>query len=116
MKKAILMTLMVAISSIVTAQKIYKSHKQAPDLEYYYVTGDTSSIFIKGGNHSMSSVVYGWMKDEGFDVSKPTKQYFDSKTSADIKEWGYKSEQNKDAVLTFYKYKERSLVNIKILE
>lgn len=114
MKKAILMAMMVAVSTIATAQKIYKSHKVAPDYEYYYVGKDTNSIYIKGSNKAIENIVYSWMKDEKFDIDNPTNHFFDDKINGDVRIWEYVCNDDKDAVLTYYKYKERSMVNIKI--
>lgn len=115
MRKLILSVLLVAVSTITTAQETYKNHSSAPDFEWYYVKGDTNLLSFKGNSFDMNGLVYNWLESYGIDPASPSESFIDDKSGANVMVWFYENEYNQNVRMMYFNNKQRSMVMCRVL-
>lgn len=105
MKKAILSAIMVAVSTIATAQTFdspnyYKKVKDSNPYEWFMTDQDTAAIMIYGDDEFMDSMAAEWFAEYQIDITKPHKIEKDRKFSAQV--WYVENEYGGYLKIAFY--------------
>lgn len=105
MKKAILLVVMVAVSTIATAQTFdspvfYKNIKKSKPYEWVMLDGDTTIALIYGDKSFINQVAYEWFEEYGLDITKPDDKKSDKHNNIDI--WYSVNEYNEPLRIAIY--------------